>query len=89
MIMKPHDCEGLNDAQCLHADLFAERLERCRTRNIGEANAFRGARAAAPHRFPLDPDEVARMDEYIESRFGAPKTTWEPSRRGLSVMVVS
>jgi hypothetical protein len=78
--MLPHDCEGLNDIECWHVELFAERLERCRLQNLGEANAFRVARAAARHRFPLEPGEAARVDEYIASRFGVP----EPVPRGTA-----
>ena len=85
--MKPHDCEGLNDIQCWHADHFAERLQLCRVRNIGEATAFRAARSAAQHRFPLEGEEVAQMDEYIASRFGAPKAAQDLGGLPMPVMV--
>ena len=87
--MKPHDCEGLNDMQCWHADLFAEHLDLWRRRNMSEPVCFRAARADAQRRFPLEGEEVARMDEYIASRFGVPKAVHESKGQVVSMMVVN
>ena len=87
--MKSHDCEGLNDIQCWHADHFSEQLRLCRVRNIGEATCYIVACKAAQHRFPLEGDEVARMDEYIASRFGAPRAAREQQGVPAPVLVVS
>ena len=71
--MKPHDYESLNDFLCWHADYFAKQLDLWRRRGVGDATCFRIACAAAQKRFPLEGEEVARMDSYIESRFGRPR----------------
>lgn len=64
--MKPHDYEYLNDAQCLHVDHFAEKLDLWCLRNLGDATCWC---ADAQRRFPLEDKEVARVDEYIAARF--------------------
>lgn len=84
--MKPHDCEALNDAQCLHVDQFAEKLDLWRRRNMSEATAFRAARGDAQARFPLEGEEVVQMDEYIASRFGRPKALHETKGQVVPLM---
>ena len=85
--MKPHDCEGLNDIQCWHADHFAEQYRELRWRLHGDATAFRVARLRAQTRFPLEGDEVAQMDAYIASSFVVPKARREPEGRPVPVLV--
>lgn len=87
--MKPHDYDGLNDAQCLHVDLFKERLGAWRERNLGDALAFRAARGDAQRRFSLEGDEVAQMDEYIALRFGVPNAVRVPQGLPVPTMLVS
>lgn len=66
--MKPHDCAGLNDAQCLHADHFFARFEHWRGRGFGDEKRFRVARGDAQAKYPLDDSERAVMDEYLRER---------------------
>jgi hypothetical protein len=87
--METHDYDALNDAQCLHVDHFAEHLDLWRRRNLGEASCFKCARGDAQRRFPLEPDEVAQMDEYIATRFGAPKLPLDRVVWPVQVMVVN
>ena len=87
--MKPHDCENLNDLLCCHADRFSEPRDLWQNRNIGEASCFKLARGAAQKRFPLEGEEVAPMDAYIESRFGVPQAAREQGGVPAPVMVLS
>jgi hypothetical protein len=81
--VKPHDCEGLNDMECWHADLFAQQLELWQGRNLGAPSCFKLARLDAQKRFPLEGDEVARVDEYLATRFGYPGPAPQPEREPL------
>jgi hypothetical protein len=81
--VKPHDCEGLNDMECWHVERFAELLDLWRHRNMSDTTCFRLARQGAMQNFPLEPDEAARVDEYILSRFGEAKIKPEPEEMPL------
>lgn len=76
LIMKLHDCAGLNDAQCLHADHFFTRLAHWREgRGLGDQMCIKVARADAQVKFPLDELESAVMDEYLRVRVEVRKWT--------------
>lgn len=87
--MKLRDYEGLNDIECWHADHFAERLHFWRGRNVGDATCFRLARIDAQKRFPLEPEEVPRMDEYVATRFGTPRVERRPEGTPAPAFVVN
>jgi len=67
--MKPHDCEGLNDAQVVHADHFLLRLAYWRDgRGLGDEMCVRVARGDAQRKQPLDDEERLVMDAYLKER---------------------
>ena len=66
--MKPHDCTGLNDAQCLHADHFFKRLAHWREQSLADELRITAARGDAQREYPLDEPEQIVMDEYLRER---------------------
>jgi hypothetical protein len=84
---EPHDCENLNDFLCWHADLFHERVDFRRRRNFGDITCFKLARLDAQKRFPLEGEEVARIDEYVATKFGIHMAVREPEGRPMPVLL--
>jgi hypothetical protein len=66
--MQPHDCTGLNDAPCLHADHFFLRFHYWRDRGISDELRARIARGDAQQKYPLEEHERLVMDEYLRER---------------------
>lgn len=67
--MKSHDCEGLNDAQVVHADHFFLRLAHWRdARGLADQMCIKVARGDAERKHPLNEVEQPVMQKYLRER---------------------